>query len=248
MCAASMQAYEVIVLATQQVPTGHQVVGWDSYEQGGGSLDSIAAAFVASTMFANTYNGGIPVDPNSTVTSTIASEIIQNALGHAPTSGQLNGWVDTSLPVIDVFKAFALGDQFSADPEPHRSLPGALDPFPEFFGIYGLATGNISAAAQSFEGWWHYEIVNGSINDISSAFIESSAFANLYNGGNVVDPNAPASSSIVEQIIANATSESPSSSQIDAWANDGFSTLNVFEAFAFGDQYSAYVNSHIAFP
>ena len=243
-----MQPYEIIVLATQQVPTGHQVVGWDTYEQGGGSIDSIATAFVASTMFANTYNTGISIDPNSTITSPIASEIIQNASGHVPTANQLSAWVDTSLPVVDVFKAFALGDQFSADPEPYRPIPGGLDPFPTFFGIYGLATGDISAASQTFEGWWHYEINNGSISDIAAAFIESSAFANLYNGGTSVDPYSPTTSSIAEQIIANATGDSPSNSQIDTWANDVFSTLNVFEAFAFGDQYSAYVNSHIIFP
>ncbi len=242
-----MHAFEIIVLATQQVPTGHQVVGWDTYERGGGSIDSIAAAFVASTMFANTYNGGIPVDPNSTITSTIAGEIIHNATYRTPTADQLSGWVDTSLSVVDVFKAFALGDQFSTDPEIYQQVPGAIDPFPTLFGIYGLATGDISAASQSFGGWFAYEINNGSINDIASAFIESSAFANLYNGGSVVDPNSTATSSIVEQIIANATGETPSSSQIDAWANNGFSTLDVFEAFAFGDQYSAYVNSHIFF-
>jgi hypothetical protein len=243
-----MQAYEFIVLATQQVPSSHQVVGWDTYERGGGTLDSIAVAFVASTMFANTYNGGTPVDPNSTITSAIASELIHNALGHNPTANQVSAWVDTSLPVVNVFKAFALGDQFSANPEPYTPIPGGVNPFPTFFGIYGLATGDISGAAHSFDGWWHYEINNGSVNDIASAFIESSAFANLYNGGNVVSPDSPANSSIVDQIISNAIGEAPSGSQIDAWANGSFSTLNVFEAFAFGDQYWAYVNSHIVFP
>jgi hypothetical protein len=242
-----MQAFNIIALATQQVPTAQQVIGWDNYEGGGGSIDSIAAAFVASTTFANKYNGGIAVDPNSTITSTIAGEIILNATNQTPAANQLNGWVDTSLSVAEVFKAFALGAPFSANPEPHSLGEGGPDPFPAFYGIYGLATGDISAASQSFEGWWHNEINNGSINDIASAFIASSAFANLYNGGNAVDPNSIATSPIVEQMIANVTGETASGSQIDAWANDGFSTLDVFEAFAFGDQYTAYVNSHIFF-
>jgi hypothetical protein len=242
-----MQAFNIIALATQQVPTAQQVVGWDNYEGGGGSIDSIAAAFVASTVFADKYNGGTLVDPNSAITSTIAGEIILNATNQTATANQLSGWVDTSLSVAEVLKAFALGVPFGANPEPHSLGEGGSDPFPAFFGIYGLATGDISAAGQSFPSWWHYEINNGSINDIASAFIESSAFANLYNGGNAVDPNSTATSSVVEQIIANATGETASSSQIDAWADNGFSTLDVFEAFAFGDQYSAYVNSHIFF-
>jgi hypothetical protein len=245
---AFMQAYEIIALASQQVPNGQQLVGWDTYERNGGSIDSIAAAFVASDMFANKFNGGTSVDPNSTITSTIASEIIQNASGHTPAPDQLSAWVDTSSSVLEVFKAFALGDQFSADPEPYHPIPGGLDPFPAFFGIYGLATGDISTASQSFDGWWQYEIKNGSITDVASAFIETSAFANLYNGGNAVDPNSTATSSIVEQIIANATGTSASVSQTHAWTDGAFSTLDVFEAFAFGDQYSAYVNSHVFFP
>jgi hypothetical protein len=245
-----MQAFAIIVLATGQVPTGPQLVGWDSYERNGGAIDSIAAAFVASTMFANKYNGGVSVDPNSTITSTIANEIIQNALGHTPIANQVSAWVDSSLPVVQVLKAFALGDQFSADPEPHGQLPGAIDPFPAFFEIYGLTTGGVTAAAQSqtFDAWWHYELNNGSIGEIASAFIESAAFANLYNAGNTVDPNSPVTSSIVEQIAANATGVTPSTSQVDAWANAGLSNLDVIEAFAFGDQYSAYVASHAFFP
>ena len=245
---AYMHAFEIIVLATGQVPTGAQLAGWDAYEQNGGSIDSIAASFVASTMFANKYNGGVLVDPNSTITSPLAAEIINNALGTTPTVNQVNSWVNTSLPVLDVFKTFALGDQFSADPEPHGQLPGGTDPFPAFFEIYGLATGNISAASQAFDTWWHYELNNGSINDIASAFVGSSAFAQLYNGGILVDPNSPITPSLASEIIANATGLSPSAAQVDAWVSTDLPTDTVFESFAFSDAYSAYVASHVFFP
>jgi hypothetical protein len=244
---AFMQAFQIIVLATGQVPTGPQLVAWDTYEKNGGSVDSIASAFVASSMFANKYNGGILVDPNSAITSSIATEIIQNALGHPPTTNQVSAWVDSSLSVAQVLKAFALGDQFSADPVPHVQVAGGVDPFPAFFEIYGLATGSFTGAAQALPDWWHYELSDGSINDIASAFIGSTAFANLYNGGQAVDPSSPVTSTIASEIIANATGGTPSAAEVDALVTSGLSSLGVFEALAFSDQYSAYVASQLFF-
>jgi hypothetical protein len=244
-----MQEFEIIVLATGLIPTARQLIGWEAYEQSGGSVDSIAAAFVASTMFADKYNNGTAVDPNAPITSGIANGIISNALGTAPTANQVDAWVNTALPVVDVFKAFALGDQFSADPEPHSNIAGAgIDPFPEFFQIYGLATGNLSAAAQSFDGWWQYEIGTGSLASIEAAFVGSTMFANQYNSGTLVNPNATITSAIAEQIIADALGATPTPEQVSAWVETGLPVVDVFQAFALGDQYSAYVASHIFFP
>ena len=39
----------------------------------------MASAFVASTMFANLYNGGVLVDPNSSPTASIVQGIIDHA-------------------------------------------------------------------------------------------------------------------------------------------------------------------------
>jgi hypothetical protein len=243
-----MQSFEIIVLATGQTPTATQLVGWENYQTEGGSLDSIASAFVASTMFANKYDNGVPVDPNAQITQPIAQEIIANALGTTPTQAQVDAWVSTGLPTVDVFKAFALGDQFSADPEPHGSLPGGTDPFPEFFQIYGLATVDLSQASQSFPGWWQYEIGNGTLESTAAAFVASTMFANQYNGGTPVDPNAPITSGLAAEIIQNALGTTPSDPQVSAWVDTGLSVVGVFEAFASGDQYSAYVASQVFFP
>jgi hypothetical protein len=105
---------QVIKLATGQMPTGAQMAGWVTYEQGGGPLDTIATAFADSTMFEQTYGGGLSVDPNSLVTAPIMQAIIANALGAAATTPQIAAWVDTGLSVAQVFVEFALGDQFSA--------------------------------------------------------------------------------------------------------------------------------------
>ena len=104
---------QIIELATGQAPTATQLAGWGAYEQAGGSLASIASAFVASTMFANNYNHGIPVNPDAPIASTVATQIIENALGEMPTAAHVAAWVDTGLPTAQVFQAFAQGDQFS---------------------------------------------------------------------------------------------------------------------------------------
>lgn len=244
-----MQAFEFIVLATGKVPTAAQLSGWDTYQQNGGSVESIASAFVGSTIFANSYNSGLPVNPDAPITSAIAKEIITNALGTAPTANQVTAWVNTTLPIVDVFKAFALGDQFSADPEPHSKIAGGgADPFPEFFQIYGLATGNLNSASQSFDSWWRYETGNGSLTSIEAAFIGSTMFANEYNGGAPVDPNETITAPLAEQIIANALDTRPTAEQVSVWVDTELPIVDVFQAFALGDQYSAYVASHIFFP
>jgi hypothetical protein len=105
---------QIIELATGRLPSAAQLDGWGTYENAGGSLQSISDAFVASTMFADKYNNGTPVDPNAPITFNIAQEIIENALGIVPTTAHVDAWADSGLPIGQVFQAFALGDQFTA--------------------------------------------------------------------------------------------------------------------------------------
>jgi hypothetical protein len=105
---------QIIELATGKLPTAAQLDGWGAYESAGGALQTISNDFVASTMFANKYNDGVAVDPNAPITSSIAQEIIENALGDMPTAAHVNSWVDSGTPVGQVFQDFALGDQFAA--------------------------------------------------------------------------------------------------------------------------------------
>jgi hypothetical protein len=111
------QIAQIIELATGRPPNAAQLNGWGAYESTGGSLQSISNAFVASTMFANKYNGGVTVDPNAPITFHIAQEIIENALGVVPTAAHVDAWVDSGLPAGQVFQAFATGDQFTATVE-----------------------------------------------------------------------------------------------------------------------------------
>jgi hypothetical protein len=104
---------QIILLATGNLPTPAQLAGWVPAVESSTSLDNMALAFVASTQFGNTYNGGTPVDPNAPITASIVSAIIQAATGIAATQTQIATWVNTGLTIDQVFVDFALGDQYS---------------------------------------------------------------------------------------------------------------------------------------
>ena len=118
----AVEISQIIELATGGPPTGAQLAGWEAYQQSGGSLAQIASAFIASTAFANAYNGGTPVNPNSPITTPITSALIDHAQG-SHTSTQVNAWVGTGLPVVQVFQAFALGDQFATTSAAENAQP-----------------------------------------------------------------------------------------------------------------------------
>ena len=50
------------------------------------SVTQLCSAIVASQTFANVYDGGTMINPNSPVTASIVETLYTHALGHAPTS------------------------------------------------------------------------------------------------------------------------------------------------------------------
>jgi hypothetical protein len=116
------QIGQIIELATGSAPSSAQLANWQAYENAGGSLSSIASAFVASTAFANLHNGGALVDPDSPIAAAIVSSIIDQTQG-SHTASQLSAWVGTGLSTTQVFQEFALGDQFTAATAAENALP-----------------------------------------------------------------------------------------------------------------------------
>src|ERR1700683_1826160 len=68
------------------------------------AVPQLAAAIVASQIFADTYNGGTLINPTSPVTASIVEVLYTNALGHAPTQATLNGWLSSGLTVAQAFE------------------------------------------------------------------------------------------------------------------------------------------------
>ena len=67
------------------------------------TLPQLAAAVVGSQTFANTYNAGTLINPNSPLTAGIVDALYNQALGHAPTQATLNGWLNSGLTVAQAF-------------------------------------------------------------------------------------------------------------------------------------------------
>jgi hypothetical protein len=67
------------------------------------TLPQLAAAIVGSQTFANTYDAGTLIDPNSSVTAGIVEALYNQALGHAPSQATLNGWLNSGLTVAQAF-------------------------------------------------------------------------------------------------------------------------------------------------
>jgi len=71
----------------------------------------LAADFVSSQTFANLYNGGFLLDPNSSVVPDLIDALFIRGLGHPPTAATLDGFTDMS--VSQAFLAFVTSETVS---------------------------------------------------------------------------------------------------------------------------------------
>ncbi len=108
--------------------------------------------------------------------------------------------------------------------------------------IIELATGKPPTAAQ-LDGWTAYENTGGSLQSIVEAFVASTMFANKYNNGTSINPDAPISATVAQEIIENALGAMPATAHVSSWVATGLSVAQVFQDFALGDQYTAAVAS-----
>ena len=241
---------QIIFLATGSQATDDQINNWTAAVDNGTSIDDVANAFVASTAFADYYNGGVPVDPNSAPTVTLTQEIIDHAL-FSYTASQVSAWVNSGETIGQVFEAFAMNDNWATYTATYYSggdtvtvYDGNITPQTsivnvgaEISQLIELATGDVPTTAQ-LAAWGNYYESGGSMESIAAAFVASTAFAEAYNNGSPVDPNSPINSVLADEIITHALG-SASTAQVDAWAASGLTVSQVFLSFALGDQFTA---------
>ena len=82
------------------------------------TLPQLAAAIVGSQTFANTYNAGTLIDPNSSVTAEIVEALYNQALGHAPSQATLNGWLNSGLTVAQAFLEMVTSQSYFETAQP----------------------------------------------------------------------------------------------------------------------------------
>jgi hypothetical protein len=118
---------DVIQFVTGLAPNATQLSNWVQYLEGGGTLSSVAAAFAASTTFANHFAGGTTINPNvplDTLSLALGEEIMRNiittALGPAGNTqvSHLDSWIATGLTTAQILAEFALGTQWQTTIQP----------------------------------------------------------------------------------------------------------------------------------
>lgn len=93
-----LQTFELAFGYLPQAPTLASMV------QSALTVSDLCSAIVASQTFANVYNSGALINPNSPVTASIVQALYTQALGHAPTQATLSGWLNADLTVAGAFQ------------------------------------------------------------------------------------------------------------------------------------------------
>jgi hypothetical protein len=72
----------------------------------------LAAAFVSSQAFANVYNGGILLNPNSLISPNLVDSLFIRVLDHPPTVATIEGF--SGLTIAQAFQAFVASQAATA--------------------------------------------------------------------------------------------------------------------------------------
>ena len=78
----------------------------------------LSLAMVTSQNFANVYNSGNVVDPNSPVSASIVETLYTQGLGHTPTQTTLNGWLSNGWTVAQAFQEMAISQTYIQASQP----------------------------------------------------------------------------------------------------------------------------------
>ena len=268
------------------------------------TVSELSTAVVASQTFADAYNGGALIDPNSSVTADIVSALYQQALGHPPTQSTLDAWLDSGLTVAQAFQEMVTSQSYfqttqsnieqylseavnnsvggNAVAETNASNPAGSLTVSQIDGIYEVvlqraptstevtasqaldsATGDAAAVAtivnsaeaisnvypvlQMFElAFGHLptaatlaSMVQSelSVTQLSAAVVASQTFANTYNGGLTMDPDAAVTASVVETLYTQALGHAPTQATLNSWLNSGLSTAEAFQEMVTSQSY-----------
>jgi T5SS/PEP-CTERM-associated repeat protein len=256
---------QIVELATGNMPTTAQLAGWVPFVESHGLLqgssqsnpllDQMAEAFVASTAFGNTYNGGTAVDPNAPITASIVSAIIQAATGIAATQTQINAWLATGQTIDQVFVDFALGDQYSAHIQStvQQYLTSLADKAASNggLGVSTTITPNDGMTAAQVQGAYQAVLQRApTAGETNAALSIDGSIGNVGSIAAIVDsPEAQQSVYPVTQIILLATGNPPSPAQLAGWVpavETGTSLDNMALAFVASTQFGNTYNGGTA--
>jgi hypothetical protein len=83
------------------------------------------------------------------------------------------------------------------------------------------------------------------VPQLAAAIVASQAFANTYNGGALIDPNAPVTAAIVETLYSEALGHAPTQATLDGWLTSGLTIAQAFEEMVTSQSYFETTQSSI---
>ena len=170
---------------------------------------------------------------SSSLTASQITEIYQVILQRAPTSAEVNAAISENSVIGNAGVVAVVVDS----PEAQQNIYPIVQ-------IIDLATGNLPTTSQ-LAAWVLVTESGISLDQMATAFVASTAFGDTYNNGTPVNPDAPITASIVEDIIQHATGVTATQAQANAWVSSGLSIDQVFVDFSLGAQYSAAIESAV---
>ena len=109
------------------------------------------------------------------------------------------------------------------------------------------ALGNVYPILQMFElAFGHFPTASTlasmvsselTVTQLSEAVVASQTFANVFNGGALLNPNAPVTAGIVETLYTEALGHAPTQSTLTQWLNSGLSIAQAFDAMVTSQSY-----------
>jgi polysaccharide biosynthesis protein PslG len=84
-----------------------------------------------------------------------------------------------------------------------------------------------------------------SVPQLAAAFVASQAFANIYNGGTLLNPNAPVTAAIVEALYSEGLGHAPTPATLNGWLTSGLTIAQAFEEMVTSQSYFETTQSSI---
>jgi hypothetical protein len=83
------------------------------------------------------------------------------------------------------------------------------------------------------------------VPQLGAAVVASQTFANTYNGGALIDPNAPVTAAIVEALYSEALGHAPTQATLEGWLTSGLTIAQAFEEMVTSQSYFETTQSSI---
>jgi hypothetical protein len=83
------------------------------------------------------------------------------------------------------------------------------------------------------------------VSQLSYAIVGSQTFANMYNGGTLINPNAPVTASIVDALCTHALGHAPTQTTLSSWLNAGLTVAESFQDMVTSQSYFQTMQSAI---